>query len=122
MSLFVYVRSLRVRLVAELGGTDRNKNSVSHVWHHLRWNRQELCGTHVEHVCSIKIGGTKWNNPFILNIPLFVLPYMLISSSASTFISLFLCDQIHLQRPASTSDDLVQPLAAYFHLHLSLSL
>ena len=61
--------SLRLRLVLGLGETDRNKNNQSHIWHQNRWNRQELSGAQVEHTCSIKIGGTKWNKPFIPNIP-----------------------------------------------------
>ena len=76
-------------------GTDRNKNSVSHVWHHIRWNRQELGGTQVEHTCSIKIGGTKWNKHFIPNIPL----------------------PSFLWRPvAAASDDLLLPPPATFYL------
>ena len=81
----MYANVYRLRLVAELGGTDRNKNSVSHVWHHLRWNRQELGGTQVEHTCFIKIGGTKWNKSFIPSIPL----------------------PSFLQRPSVTSGDLL---------------
>ena len=89
-------------MVAELGGTDRNKNNMSHVWHHLRWNIQELGGTQVEHTCSIKIGETKGNKPFIPNIPL---PSFLRRPTAAASGDLLL-------PPPATSDDLRRPAVA----------